>query len=150
MSLRRIASCLGTKNRSHAAIQHARYLMELQRVFLEVAPSSMKAHANVGHLSNSTLVLLAHNGAVAAKLQQMGPTLLNAYQKRGFEVTKIRFVVQVATSATAHFKHPELSSNTGKAVEKLASETKDPALKAALTKLAARSGDESQSLQQKE
>jgi hypothetical protein len=150
MSLRRIASCQDTKDRSHAAIQHARYLMELQRVFLEAAPSSLKAHASVGYVKNGALVLLAHNGAVAAKLQQMTPTLLAAYHKRGLEVTKIRLAVQVAPSASPHFKKAKLSGNAGKAIGEIAVTIRDPRLKATLTRLAARSGDQDQSFQQKE
>jgi hypothetical protein len=69
--------------------------MELQRVFLEAAPSSLKDCASVGNLTSGVLVLLARNGAVAAKLNQMAPTLLTTYRDRGFEVTKVRVAVQV-------------------------------------------------------
>ncbi|MGH8728175.1 MAG: DciA family protein [Burkholderiales bacterium] len=141
MSLRRIACCLDTKDRSHAAIQHARYLMELQRVFLEAAPSSLKTHASVGSCKNGTLVLLTHNGAVATKLQQTAPTLLTAYQKCGFEVTKIRFAVQVGTYASPHFKRARLSRKAAKAVGDLALELQDPELKSVLIKLASRASD---------
>lgn len=91
MPLRKIGSCI----ESSGVIRHARYLMELQQVFLEAVPSSLKASARVGYLRHGALVLLAHNGAVAAKLNQLAPTLLIAYRERGFEVTKIHISVQV-------------------------------------------------------
>jgi hypothetical protein len=68
--------------------------MELQRVFLEAAPSPLSECASVGYLTRGVLVLLARDGAAAAKLTQMAPSLLAAYQKRGFEVTKVRVNVQ--------------------------------------------------------
>jgi hypothetical protein len=91
MPLRKISSCVTTSG----LIRHARYLMELQQVFLEAVPSSLKAGASVGYVRQGALVLLAHNGGVAAKLKQMAPSLLTAYRERGFEVTKIHITVQV-------------------------------------------------------
>src|SRR5215813_2796230 len=73
----------------------AKRLAEMQRVLQQHTPTALAANCLVNRLRAGTLFLLAGNAASAAKLKQLAPRLLTAYQKLGMEVTAIRVEVQV-------------------------------------------------------
>jgi len=80
-----------------ALARHARRLIDLQQLLLEATPSELAAASRVTDLKAGTLVVLADNAAVAAKLRQLAPRLLKHVQKQQIEVTGIRVDVQVKT-----------------------------------------------------
>lgn len=71
-------------------------LTELQQVFFEIAPRQLGQFCTLGAFSESegNLVIHASNGAIAAKIRQMVPSLLRKFKVRGYEVTSIRIAVQ--------------------------------------------------------
>ena len=105
---------------------------------MKVAPQALTQACCVKQLRSGTLVLMAGNAAVAAKLKQLAPRLLTTYEKTGFQVTSIRIEVQVtepASSADRGRGNKRLSLESIKHLEQLASELEDSPLKQALTNL---------------
>jgi hypothetical protein len=80
-----------------AVARHARRLDDLQQLLREATPSALAAATRVVDLRAGTLVVLADNPAVAAKLRQLAPRLLKHVQKQQPEITGIRLGVQVKT-----------------------------------------------------
>jgi len=80
-----------------ALARHARRLSDLQQLFLETVPSTLAAASRVMDLRAGTLVVLADNPAVAAKLRQLAPRVLKHLQNQQPEITGIRVGVQVKT-----------------------------------------------------
>ena len=73
----------------------ARRLKDLQLLLYEASPPSLAAASGVSDLKSGTLVVVADNAAVAAKLRQLAPRLLLHFREQGKEVTGIRVEVQV-------------------------------------------------------
>src|SRR5690349_14094751 len=73
---------------------HVAAVTAMQRVFGEIAPPRLAGHCALGGLSGGKLIIFARNGAIAAKLRQMTPSLLSKFQAKGYEVTAIRIAVQ--------------------------------------------------------
>ena len=69
-------------------------LTAMQRVFMEIAPPQLAQRCAVGGFIEGNLTLRAHYGAIAAKLRQILPSLLQKFRARGYEVTAIRVTVQ--------------------------------------------------------
>jgi hypothetical protein len=74
-------------------IQRARHSQHwLQQVRAHL-PEPMRAHVQAGPLDEDTWCLLVPNPAVAAKLRQLSPLLLNACHQRGARFGRIRIEV---------------------------------------------------------
>jgi hypothetical protein len=69
-------------------------ITEMQQAFMKIAPPQLARHCAIGGLSEGSLTICADNGAIAAKLRQMLPSLLLKFQAMGYEVTAIRIAVQ--------------------------------------------------------
>lgn len=122
---------------------HAERLIRLQRAYADIAPTHLAGSSHVANYKQGVLVIHADNGAVAAKLRQLVPSLCDELCKRGCEVTQIQVKAQplpanpdreklrIAASVSAHAKE-----NLG-ALAKTMSENSP--LKAALERLVARS-----------
>jgi len=114
-------------------LQQAQKLLALQEAWNEVAPKPLAAASRVGAVRQQTLIVYANNGAVAGKLRQLVPSLLEKIQKRGIEVTAIRVDVQV--EALPSGKKPKdltVSHNALSSLEKLEQSLDDSPLKNAL------------------
>lgn len=114
-------------------LQQAQKLQALQNAWNEIAPKPLAAASRIGAVRGQTLIVYASNGAVAAKLRQLAPSLLEKMQKRGVEVTAIRVDVQV--EAPPPGKKPKdlaISPNALNDLEKLESSLADSPLKNAL------------------
>ncbi|ARO86427.1 DUF721 domain-containing protein [Nitrosospira lacus] len=78
-------------------------LTAMQRVFMDIAPPQLAQRCTLGGFFEGNLTLCAHNGAIAAKLRQILPSLLLKFRARGYEVTAIRVTVQADyRSVTGH------------------------------------------------
>jgi hypothetical protein len=73
---------------------HAGRLVKLQRVFEQIAPLHLAASSRVANFKSGKVVLHADSGAVAAKLKQMLPSLIDDFSLKGAEVTEILVKVQ--------------------------------------------------------
>jgi hypothetical protein len=92
---------------------HAGRLVKLQRVFEEIAPSHLAASSHVANFKLGKVVIHADSGAVAAKLRQMLPSLVDEFSLKGAEVTEIRVIVQPSHVATQHKRGGKSSASVG-------------------------------------
>ncbi|HEV7929406.1 MAG TPA: DUF721 domain-containing protein [Nitrosospira sp.] len=69
-------------------------LTAMQQVFMKIAPPQLAQRSALGAFVDGDLTIYARNGAIAAKLRQMLPSLLLKFRARGYEVTAIRIAVQ--------------------------------------------------------
>jgi hypothetical protein len=75
-----------------------RRLRELQTLYFGSAPRELAGSSRVKSYKAGVLCVTADNGAVAAKLKQLAPTVLAAIRKNEPEVTGLRIEVQVRES----------------------------------------------------
>lgn len=139
MPTHKIGFYLNATHDLRALADEARRISQLQQVFVKSAPRALTQACCVKQLRAGTLFLLAENAAVAAKVRQLTPRLLNSCQKLGLEVTSIQVEVQVTGGAPAPISKREprrLSVETIDNLESLAAGLEESPLKRALTKLA--------------
>lgn len=101
MSARKLQSYFGSTATLAALAGQVERVCALQRHWEQVAPPTLAQMCQVSGLQDQVLVLYANNGAIAAKLRQLAPTMLDKLKKRGVEVTAIQVRVQ------ARFLAPE-------------------------------------------
>lgn len=118
---------------AHAAQQ----LKTLSHIWETVAPIGLARSCRVGHLEDGILTLLADNGAIASKIKQQLPSLLEKLQKRGVKITGIRIEVQVKIPLRDTVAAPKkgISAQSLASLEKLDTELEASPLKEALTNL---------------
>ena len=140
MPAHKIDFYLNSSNSLRQLADEARRIAELQQVFLKNAPQPLTQACCVKQLRAGTLVLLAENAAIAAKVKQLFPRLLAFYQKLGWQVTSIRVEVQVSEAAPQPVAGPartRLSIDTIDNLKRLAASLEDSPLKQALTNMVA-------------
>lgn len=141
MPARKIDFYLNSSSSLRALTGAARRVAELQQIFLKIAPQPLTHACCVKQLRAGTLVLLAENAAVAAKIRQLAPRLLATYVKQGGEITAIKVEVQVGEAAPqpAAKRAPKpLSLDSIEDLERLAAGLDDTPLKQAIARMAAR------------
>lgn len=116
----------------------AQKLREDQSTFLKLIPAQLTQHCSLGQIKDGKLTIVTGNGAVAAKLKQISPSLLLKLQKLGWEITAIQIMVQADsistnTKITTNHKHARKKlklSQTGKTcLNQLAATLADSELK---------------------
>jgi len=113
----------------------------LQRLYSVCAPPELSRASRVVGDHNGTLVIAADNVAIAAKLKQIMPRLLKTLQKQRAQVTGIRIQVQVSGQQSAPRAHTEKTALPIDLIddfEKLSGRVRDPGLRSALARFAAR------------
>jgi hypothetical protein len=140
LTAQKLSALLNAAGDLQSLTAQAKYLAALQQTYTMIAPAELLAASRVGYLKAGTLFLVAENGAVAAKLKQLTPTLFAGFQKRRAEITGIRVEVQVGAGKAANplkkNKHP---SETGLSqMRSLANKLEDSPLKQALDAVLAR------------
>lgn len=73
---------------------HARLLLKLSRRFEAIAPAGLRHAAHVANYKAGRVVIHADNGAVAAKIRQMGQRLCDELSKGGAECNVMDVKVQ--------------------------------------------------------
>jgi hypothetical protein len=137
-----VHSFLNAAPNLQSLLQEAKKLMALQNAWYEIAPRPLAIASKVGAAHGQTLVVYASNGAVAAKLRQLAPSLLAKIQERGIEVTAIRVDVQVEAPPPARQqKDLELSRNALNSLAELEQNLAASPLKNALQRLIQRHSD---------
>lgn len=109
----------------------------LQRQYQLIAPASLAQSSRVIQRKGQTLVIAADNGAVAAKLRQIGDELISSFITRGCEVTGIQIKVQVRILPSASKPRPRMVGEQGKKeLAEFAQSLENSPLKSALERLA--------------
>lgn len=118
---------------------HAERLLMLQQVYAQIAPPHLAEASQVANYKSGKVVIHASNGAVAAKLNQLGTSLRDEFLLRGCEVTEITARVQVRAPdgpAPRHGPVREISSFAAQRMAQLSMELPaDSPLRAALARL---------------
>lgn len=94
MRSRSLDECFKADDGLGRLTDHAARLLRLQRIFESAVPRSLGRGARVANLKLGRLVVFADNGAIAAKLRQIVPTLNGAFANLAPEVTGIEIKVQ--------------------------------------------------------
>lgn len=136
MTARKIDFFLKSSTGLRRLADEARRTAELQQVFQRTAPEPLAQACRVKQLCAETLLLLAENAAIAAKLKQLFPRLLTSYQKLGWQITSIRVEVQVREAAPERAIR-RLSTESIENLERAAAGIEDSPMKQALTDMVA-------------
>jgi hypothetical protein len=140
MPARRLSEILGAARELNTLAESARRIAQLQRIYLEVAPPELAGSSRVSWSGAGVLTITAGNGAVASKLRQVTPRMLDHFRERGFEFNSMRIRVQVGNEPA---RNPQalgkrLSPRAVSALEEALAATPESPLKHALHRLAGR------------
>ncbi|MBI3045159.1 MAG: DUF721 domain-containing protein [Betaproteobacteria bacterium] len=141
MPVQKIGDVIATSGRLDAIARQAQRLRDLQQLLFASIPPALAAASRVGNLNSGTLIVLADNAAVAAKLRQLAPRLLLHLRDSPFEVTGIRVEVQVnphKIKAEDEFTKRPLPPDAIQEFAKLSDALPPSALRSALARLVAR------------
>jgi hypothetical protein len=84
-----------TKNESLASLaDRAGLLIEMRRLFREVAPAGIAQVCQVANFRSGTVIIATQNSAAAAKIKQLAPRLMTLYLSKGWQVNAIQVQVQ--------------------------------------------------------
>jgi len=126
-----------------ALLPQAERLIELRRIYSELAPQQLLRSSSIVNYKRQTVVIFAENNAIAAKLKLLSPRLVNDFSRRGVEVTGIHLEVQPRGNPKIEPapKHARLSAAGAESLEALARRLPDSRLKQALTGMVERKKD---------
>lgn len=94
MQARSLNDCLKADGGLAHLSGHAARLLRLQRVFESAIPRPLARGARVANFKLGKLVIHADSGAVATKIRQITPTLVDVFRNELSEVTGIEVKVQ--------------------------------------------------------
>ena len=104
---------------------HADRLLALQQIYVEIAPPYLAQASQVANFKSGKVVIHAANGAVAAKLNQLGASLRDDFFKRGADVTEVAVRVQVRPPAARPPRRRPLTPGAQRSLEQLAADLPD-------------------------
>jgi hypothetical protein len=76
---------LDSPNGAGKVLAHARQLLKLERLYRDIAPARLSGMSRLVNYKSGTVLVHAGNGAAAAKLRQLTPTLIDGFSRRGVE-----------------------------------------------------------------
>ncbi len=141
MPIRKLSALIIDNTGLTALIRTTQCITTLQRLYVACAPPGMAEASRVVNNRNGMLVIAADNGTIAAKLRQQIPRLLKNLQKQGAEITGIRVQVQVGCASPELRLRPQKNQLPVDSIddfERLSKQVKDPGLRLALARFAAR------------
>ena len=119
--------------------EKATELTFIQKIWEEIVPAQIKSYTQAGNIQHKRLTVHVENGAIAAKIKLLLPSLISKLQKQGVEVTSIRVQVDVQSKqdkVTKPSRH--ISENASSALQSLAKQLEGSELGDALTRLSKR------------
>ena len=117
----------------------ARRLIELREMLAAVLPESLARWCSVANYKQGKVVIFAANGATAAKLKLLLPTLLEQLSKRAVEVTGLEVRVQALDSEHQVVeKSAKMSGEAASELAQLCEQLPDSELKIAIRTIASR------------
>ena len=117
----------------------ARRLIELRESLAAILPESLARCCSIANYKQGKVVIFAANGAIAAKLKLMLPTLSEQLSKRAREVTGLEVCVQpLASDPQVTEKSAKISPGAALELAKVCEQLPDSGLKIALGKFASR------------
>ena len=116
---------------------HARLLIKLAHLYQGMAPAHLGQASSVANYKSGIIIIHASSGAVATKLRQLAPTLVNEFLKRGVECNEVQVKVQ-APEIKSQFctsTQKPLSAHTSRELAGLAGSLPTSSLRTALETL---------------
>lgn len=140
MATKVISDWLMAQGGTDSLVSRAKRLLALERLYANCVPETLARASAVANLRDGILLVRADNGAVASKLRQLAPTLLEKIRITNQEVTQVHVTVQVApdVAQAARSQKPGMSPQSVHQIEALAESLPESSLKAALGRLTAR------------
>jgi hypothetical protein len=137
MPVRKVADILEDSPDLTSLAVVARRTAALQRVYSQTIPAELGQASRIGWARAGVLFVAAANGAVAAKLRQLAPRILDRFSREGFEFNSMRVEVQVGWGAARRAKigRRPLSASALASICRVANGLSDSPLKAALARL---------------
>lgn len=86
--------------------EHAARLTRLQAILAQELPPAIAESCGVANLKGEELIIHARGGAVAARLKQMLPSLMEAYARQGVLLTTIKIRVDIHKPAAPRHAVP--------------------------------------------
>jgi len=138
MPVRKVAEILDNSPVLSSLAVVARRTADLQRLYMEVVPADLRQASRVGWARPGVLTVAAANGAVAAKLRQLAPRILDRFRREGFEFNAMHVEVQVGYGPRRQGKEGAraLSADALTTIRRAADGLPASPLKTALTRLA--------------
>jgi hypothetical protein len=99
MPARKLSEILGADDALGNLAAASRRVQQLQRIYLEAVPAAFSRTSRIGWTRGGVVSVIASNGAVAAKLRQMTPRILERFRRHGLEFNSMRIEVQVDAMA---------------------------------------------------
>lgn len=119
-----------------ALMPQAKRLIELREILTSLLPGSLARRCSVANYKQGRVVIFASNGATAAKLKLMLPSLLNQLSERAMEVTGLEVAVQALESEhQVAEKSSKISQEAASGLAKLSEQLPDSELKTALARI---------------
>ena len=119
-----------------ALMPQAKRLIELREILASLLPESLARRCSVANCRQGRVVIFAANGATAAKLKLMLPSLLNQLSERAMEVTGLEVAVQAPGSEhQVPEKSAKISQEAASGLAKLSEQLPDSELKTALARI---------------
>ncbi|HYG12594.1 MAG TPA: DciA family protein [Methylophilaceae bacterium] len=119
--------------------ERANNLTASQKIWNSAVPDALRPFTRAGAVKHKRLTVYADNGAVAAKIKFLLPSLLIRLQKQGLEVTAIRIEVQVKSTPRKSSKNARtVPAQAAASLQALAVKLGDSELSAVLARLARR------------
>ncbi|MDP2135393.1 MAG: DciA family protein [Sulfuritalea sp.] len=94
MTARSLQEHLASGDSMARIANHAQRLLQFQRLLEVALPEALRPHARVANFRLGKLFIHAANGAVAAKIRQLGPSLASDLSNKEAKVTQIEVRVQ--------------------------------------------------------
>lgn len=140
MATKAISDWLMAQGDTDPLVSRAKRLLALERLYANCVPETLARASAVTNVRDGILLVRADNGAVAAKLRQLAPTLLQKIRNTNQEVTQFEVTVQVAGEVPRAARNPKpgLSPQSVHQIEALAESLPESSLKEALDRLTAR------------
>ena len=117
----------------------ARRLIELREMLAAILPESLARCCSIANYKQGKVVIFAANGAIAAKLKLMLPTLSEQLSKRANEVTGLEVCVHpLASDPQVVEKSAKISRAAALEMAKVCEQLPDSELKITLGRFASR------------
>jgi hypothetical protein len=142
MPARKVSEILDADDALGNLAAASRRVQLLQRIYLEAVPAAFSRASRVGWARAGVVSVIASNGAMAAKLRQLAPRILEGFRRHGLEFNSMRIEVQVdAGPGQAEARAPQpLPPVALDAIENALRNVPPSPLRAALQRLARRRG----------
>mgnify|MGYP000882099121 CR=1 FL=1 len=101
---RPIVDCLQDDGALSRLTAHAGQLLKLQRIYEDAVPAALARNSRIANLKLGRVVIHAVSGAVATKLRQLAPRLIDRFVVEGCKTTEI--LVKVQPSVTTGIRQP--------------------------------------------